>query len=142
MVVPLMMNRWKLKTFILNPLIASIASISQLLDAIEIKFEKRFKRQDSIISNLLTRVADLEKYNEFTDHLTKLNARKIDDAEQFSKTVNLRIEGIVVEKNDSPAIVLQRIKDEVNALNLNIPDYAYDKCHRNGPKRKYNGKTY
>ena len=127
---------------ILNPLKASIASITQLLDAIEIKFEKRFKRQDSIISNLLTRVADLEKYNEFTDHRTKLNARKVDDAEQFSKTVNLRIEGIVVEKNDSPAIVLQRIKDEVNALNLNIPDYAYDKCHRNGPKRKYNGKTY
>ena len=47
-----------------------------------------------------------------------------------------------MEENDSPEVILQRIKDEVNALNIDIPDNAYDKCHRNGARKQFNGRTY
>ena len=47
--------------------------------------------------------------------------RKMDDQEQFSRKVNLKLVGIEVQSNDSPEIILTKIKEEVNGLVLPIP---------------------
>ena len=64
-----------------------------------------------------------------------MNERKIDDGEQFSKKINLTIEGIPVEKNETPVILMTKLKEHINTLGLNIADFCYDKCHRDGKPR-------
>lgn len=125
---------------ILRPLRESIHSISSILDTIEKKFNDKFERQQQQIDILMTRMEILEKKAEFSRHLAKLNERKIDDAEQISKKINLRLVGIPVDKNETPESLMVTIKKNVNKLNLDIPDNCYDRCHRDGPKHKVNGK--
>ena len=78
----------------------------------------------------------------YNEHATKLYERKLDDFEQVSRKVNLRIRGIKVEKNDSPANIMSTIKDQAEALNLEIPAFEYDRCHRIGHKYDYKGVTH
>ena len=127
---------------ILRPLRDGIQGINNILDTIEEKFEKKFKNQQTQIDNLLTRVRLLEKKAEFNHYLAKLNERKNDDNEQFSKKINLRIEGLPVEDNESPTTLMSKIQENISELELDIPQNHYDKCHRDGPRKFYGGKTH
>ena len=64
--------------------------------------------------------------------MTDLHARKVDDQEQVSRKVNLRLKGIEVLHNDSPEILMGNIKSEIQKLGINIPDDELDRCHRDG----------
>ena len=125
---------------ILLPLRESIKGISKVLDIIEERFENKFRKQQSQINNLQTRIALLEKKAEFNHHLAKLNERKIDDGEQFSKRINLKIEGVSLEINETSATLMEKIQSEIDKLGLQIPHNAYDRCHRDGPLKTYKGK--
>ena len=90
---------------------------------------------------MLTKVEYLETGVKFNRHIALMQDRKRDDQEQFSRKVNLKLVGIEVQSNDSPEIILTKIKEEVNGLVLPIPDVEYDRCHKIGRKYTRNGKT-
>ena len=125
---------------LLEPLKGNIEGINNTLTEIRIFFETKFIAQNIVISKLLTRVTALEAACKLNNHITLMQDRKIDDQEQFSRKVNLQIENIEIFKNDSPQLIMQRIKEEAEKLHLNIPDSDYDRCHRVGKKYMKNGK--
>ena len=113
-----------------------------MLDKLEETFDAKYKKQETEIDNLKTRIKILEARTEFIYHMAEMNARKIDDGEQISKKVNLRIEGIVVVENETPETILTKIKEEVKKFNIDIADINYDRCHRDGPRWQYRGETH
>ena len=85
----------------IRPLRESIKSFTEILDGIEKKFKDRLRRQDdqlkrqaAIVKSLINRIETLERKSEFAAIIHDLNKRKIDDQEQVSKKINLRLEGI------------------------------------------------
>ena len=71
-----------------------------------------------------------------------MNERKLDDHEQVSRKVNLRIVGMKVEKEDSPEKIMTEIKEQATEIALDIPDNDYDRCHRIGKKYKRDNVLY
>ena len=49
--------------------------------------------------------------------------------EQISRKVNLRLKGIEVFRNDSPAIIMKKIKEELIVNNVDLPLSEIDRCH-------------
>ena len=43
---------------------------------------------------------------------------------------------------NSPPVIMNFIKDRVKAINLDLNDWDYDRCHRLVPKYNKNGKSY
>ena len=78
----------------------------------------------------------------FNEHLSMVNNRKIDDSEQFSRIINLRLSGFKVDSNDSPDHIMKSIQDQAAALDLGIEASAFDCCHRIGGKYYKNGILY
>ena len=66
----------------------------------------------------------------------------MDDHEQYSRKINLKIDNVEIIKNETPTILFDYIKERVNALGLGIKDCEWDRCHRLGPRYEKNGKTY
>ena len=133
---------------LLDPFRKNIKEMTEILDKLEEKYEARFKRQQTTIdnlrtchNNLLTRVVQLERKAEFKRNLAKLNERKLDDNEQVSKKINLRLVGMEIEKDETPATLMTKIQQEVTSKGLDIPSQCYDRCHREGERYKLNGKT-
>ena len=131
---------------ILRPLRESIKSFTDILDGIEKKFEDRLRRQEdqlrsqaAIFKSLINRIETLERKSEFAAIMHDLNKRKIDDQEQFSMKINLRIEGIPLGKNETPATIMSEIQARIKAAGLKIPAHHFDRCHRNGVKKEFNG---
>ena len=61
--------------------------------------------------------------------------------EQISREVNLQLKGIEVSRNDSPALIMEKIKEELIVDNVDLPP-EIDRCHRVGSRYVQNGKTY
>lgn len=127
---------------ILRPLRDTIDVLTNVLDTIEKKFDSKFRYQESVINNLQARVLALEKRISFTDHMSQINARLIDDHVQFSMKVNLRVEGIPVSSGESPLTLMQKIKEELKSIDLYIPDSNFDRCHREGPRTRRHGEVH
>lgn len=123
-------------------LVEMISRMEKLLEANKINFNVELKKLSSEIVNLQTRIIYLEEKSSFIQHTIKLHKRKLDDNEQYSRKVNLTIDGIEVGEGDSPKIILQIIKDRVKALHLDIRDWEFDRAHRIGKKYMKKGKTY
>ena len=105
-------------------------------------FDVKLKKQQHEIVILQTRLQNLEQRMIFNEHLSMLNNRKIDDSEQFSRKINLRLSGIKVDSNDSPDHIMKSIQDQAAALNLGIEASAFDRCHRIGGKYYKTGILY
>ena len=103
------------------------------LENIQNFFKAKLERQQFVINNLLTRVQSLEEKMTFREHMSTLQARKIDDLEQTSRKVNLRLKGIEVGANDSPTSIMNLIIGECRRLELPIVEREFDRCHRVGP---------
>ena len=130
----------------IRPLRESIKSFTEILDGIEKKFKDRLRRQDdqlkrqaAIVKSLVNRIETLKRKSEFDAIMHDLNKRKIDDQEQVSKKINLRLEGIPLLKNETPATLMIEIQARIKAAGLKIPAHLFDRCHRNGGKKEYNG---
>ena len=80
----------------------------------------------------------LEDKAGYHEHASNLHARKIDDLEQVSRKINLRLKGIPVNRNDSPQKILQQIYAEIESYNVDIPLEEIDRVHRVGRKYTFN----
>ena len=105
-------------------------------------FAQKLKCQQAVITNLQTRLQKVEERVLYNVHATELHERKLDDLEQVSRKINLRLRGIKVENQDSPENIMITIKEQAKALDLDIPECEYDRCHRIGRKFKVNGTTF
>ena len=101
--------------------------------------EVAVKERDVNIEKLETRVDRLEQLYEesvrqsaLVKSTSLLLERKIDDGEQISRKCNLRFVGIKLEKEETPASILNAIKTECKRLDLGIDDSDFDHCHHNG----------
>ena len=79
---------------ILEPIRNSIDNFSKTLNDIKVLYEAKFLNQQRQINNLLTRVQGLEERLSYQQHISDVNERKIDDLEQVSRKVNLRLKGL------------------------------------------------
>ena len=61
---------------------------------------EQLEKHSSEVRILRSRILSLEKRSIFTDHLTKLHQIKLDDQEQFSRKINLVINGIEAGENE------------------------------------------
>ena len=118
-----------------------IQKVNVSLNAIKFAFESKLEKQNIVINNLLTRVKLLEQQVKFNRHIAIMQARRIDDQEQTSRKVNLRLVGIEVSRNDCPEAILKVITDEMLAL-CALSARDIDRCHRIGRKYQKQGKTF
>ena len=81
---------------------------------------------------LQARVLTAERRLEYNRVVRDLNSRRIDDHEQISRKVNLKIDGIELAPDENPGSLMDIIKSECNKLNLGLQDSDFDRCHRNG----------
>ena len=65
----------------------------------------------------------------------------MDEMEQISCKVNLRLVGIEEFHNDSPSELMSRITKDLEENEIELPSSEIDRCHRVGPHYVYNGKT-
>jgi hypothetical protein len=135
---------------------ATSAEINNLLEKIEEKetrictLEIALDEQKVEIDFLKTRLVTLENRaavseREFAHNrvISDLNSRLIDDQEQVSRKVNLRIDGLDVTPNESTTSLMAKITSECGKLNLDLIDHDFDRCHRIGPmKTTSSGKSY
>jgi hypothetical protein len=56
--------------------------------------------------------------------------RKCDDLDQYSRRVNLIVDGIPVHRNESPASILKAVHSEIHRLKLPIKDFQISRAHR------------
>lgn len=117
---------------ILNPLKININETNIALENIQNLYEQKFLRQQRQILNLQTRLQSVEERLLYQEHITDLHSRKIDDQEQVSRKVNLRLKGIELNRDDSPDLLMGKIKSEIHDLGIDIPDEELDRCHRDG----------
>ena len=134
-----------------NPImdnINNLPGIEQLLKPLE---ENIKKIQDSFtalrslftteLDKLRTRINVLESRCALNEHFLQLQARKIDDNEQYSRKTNLRL-SIPAKKDEAPATLMNEIQDCVTALDIGLLPGDYDRCHRDGQKYNIKGKVY
>ena len=95
--------------------------------------------KDIKIRNLEIKVRKLEKFAHFNYHIIAMQGRKLDDQEQVSRKINLKLTGIEVCRNESSEKIMTKIKDEAFALDLEI---GFDRCHRIGRKYKIGDKFF
>ena len=128
---------------LLKPIENSLTGVKESLANIRLYFEDKIKLQQRTINNLLTRIENLELRLGYREHISLLHERKIDDLEQVSRKVNLKIVGLEVVSNETPQNLMKRITDVYlgnDGLDLQLSDF--DRCHPVGPRYRRNGKMY
>ena len=106
--------------------------IKEVTKSLRTLFEDRLNRQQHTIKNLQIRVDLLEHRLSYNQHITTLRVRKIDDLEQVSRKVNLKLTGIEVLPRDSPQNIMKMIIDEATSLDIGLTVADFDRCHRVG----------
>ena len=117
---------------ILAPIKKNILDTNKMLEDITKLYEIFFLMQKREILNLQTRIRNLEEKMSYQEYVTDLHDRKLDDLEQVSRKVNLRLKGIIIARGDSPHKLMDLITTEIQTLELGIPDEELDRCHRVG----------
>ena len=119
-----------------------IEIISRSLKDIHDLLAKSIEDRNLEITKLQTRINVLECQVKLGQHFALLHERKMDDMEQLSRKVNLRLVGIEVCRNDSPFELMSKIEKDLEENEIELPSSEIDRCHRVGPRYIYNGKTY
>ena len=94
------------------------------------KLESRFREQDDKITELTERVAALEL------EVTKVRAyeRRIDDAEQYSRRLCLRIDNVPVDDKETSEECLNKVMHVIDNMDVDINRDMIDRAHRIGKK--------
>ena len=94
------------------------------------KLESRFREQDDKITELTERVAALEL------EVTKVRAyeRRIDDAEQYSRRLCLRIDNVPVDDKETSEECLNKVMHVIDNMDVDISREMIDRAHRIGKK--------
>ena len=109
---------------------ATNAKIDELLLAI--------KARDSKIETLEKKVESLESKVVFLENTNNLLERKIDDGEQYQRCLSLRINGIPSKtgEKETGEVCLEKVKEEVAKLGVDVASLKFDRAHRVGPTRR------
>ena len=94
-------------------------------DATVLELQKR-------LSILEDRSVDNARRNSELEHISHLRGRKVDDQEQVSRKVNLRIKGIPIKEDETTTSLLDIVKAECERVGVGVVSGDFDHCHRNG----------
>lgn len=119
---------------ILKPLEENIKKMFETLVNLRSLFENR-------INILQTRIDVLESRCAINENMLNLHDRKIDDNEQYSRKINLKLVGIKTEKKENPYKLLAKIKKSIYDTYIDVDQYDFDRCHRIGRPYEWEGKT-
>ena len=114
---------------------ATTAKIDELL--------QKINEKDAAITDLKTRVGDLEDRLAVAENANVLLERKCDDLESYTRRQNLRIVGIPepTDASESAEDCVNKVKEEIyklDGVNVNL-DMCIDRAHRVGPKKDRQG---
>ena len=115
---------------------ATLKKIDELLAEI--------RQKDKKIESLENRVAELEGKLLIQSTVNVLLERKVDDGEQYTRRLNLRINGIPCgdKEKETSESCLTKVMAEVGKLGIAADASSFDRAHRIGPlKRDENGKA-
>ena len=107
--------------------------ITKLEGVFDKKLSSELQQRDRKIAELESKVKHLEWQNDITNMYREHHARLIDDQKQYSKNVNILIDGIPCKHNETNEGILDTILDEIDRMNLHIDDVEVDRAHRFGP---------
>ena len=93
---------------------------------------KKLDEKDKKIVELENKVFLLEEKLAFNETRFNLLERRYDDGEQYSRRTSLRINGIPYNGKETADESLQKVKDEVKKLGLDVQDCQFDRAHRVG----------
>ena len=91
------------------------------------------KHQSERIEVLESKMAIMEKY---IKHLEK----GVDDQEQYTRRLCLRIDGIAPDEKESSEECLGKVKAVFANIKVNVPDDVIDRAHRIGRPKIIKGK--
>ena len=86
-----------------------------------------------MVNSVARKIADSEKTFEHVKLLEEkmtLLERKCDDIDQYSRRLNLIVDGIRIRWNDSPSSILKTIRVEATRLKLPVNDWEICRAHR------------
>ena len=104
------------------------AKFTEAIDKLEEKFEKKLLDYNNKIENLVRRVDELEGLAKVVEKLDE----KIDDSEQYSRRLCLRVNGIPVYKGDPKEDCVEKVHEMFNESGVTIDKDAIDRAHRIG----------
>ena len=110
--------------------------LKALEETLEQKFEKRIKEQDARIEGLKSKVTHLEeKVTSLNKSLNKLEI-SIDDGEQYSRRMCLRIDGIDLEsdENENSSSCMENVQKVFEEMGVQVPAVSIDRAHRIGKR--------
>ena len=119
---------------VLKPLETSILMIQNSIAALRSFFACELDKIRSRLNILESRCAMNETF-------VDLQLRKRYDNEQYSRKTNLRLSNIIIENNETPGSLMEKIQYIVSDCDVNTSLHDYDRCHRIGKKYKNKGNT-
>ena len=90
--------------------------------------------QNKEIELLQSTVSLLQQHVKVLKQSLNSQAKNTEDLAQYGRRNCLRIDGIPYEENESANEVLDIVRKKVNECEIDIPDIAFDRAHRIGPK--------
>ena len=116
--------------------LATVQLINQSLVNLEKKLLDKTDEQQQKISQLEEKVNRLEENLTIYKNDNELLSRKIDDAEQYGRRMCLRIDGIDLDENETPARCIEKVVKTLREdLNIKVTPGELDRAHRIGPKK-------
>ena len=88
--------------------------------------------KDKTIKELENRIVLLEEKLAYDDKMYELLERRVDDSEQYGRRTSLRINGIVMNVNETSQDCLTKVKAVVRNRGLQLDDSDLDRAHRVG----------
>ena len=86
-----------------------------------------------MVNSVARKITDSEKtfnHVKLLEEKMTLLERKCDDIDQYSRRLNLIVDGIPIRRNDSPSSILKTIRAEATRLKLPINDWEICRAHR------------
>ena len=118
--------------------------VDEAIDKVKEIIDEKLQERDKKIKSLEDRVEILESKMAVVDSLERRIAvlgnleRKIDDGEQYSKRLCLRINGIDLPQQGESDNCIERVKEVLDELDCGVGIGSVDRAHRIGPMRTRN----
>lgn len=105
--------------------LASKEHLDNKIKELEDKLFSKVKLQNEEIKTLKKKVADLQNRVDTAE-------TAIDDAEQYSRRMCLRIDGIPLEKRETENICKMKVSEIAKEMGIDLPPEAFQRAHRTG----------
>ena len=118
--------------------------IDEAIDKVKEIIDENLQERDEKIKSLEDRVEILESKMAVLDSLERRIAlldnleRKIDDGEQYSRRLCLRINDIDLPQQGESENCMEKVKEVLDELDCGVGIGSVDRAHRIGPKRARN----